>query len=68
MVWLGICFVISNTCDGMSSNGVGLNRETDEKRDEGCCKEGFQLARVKLDRNGKEGREVLSMGNGSINI
>ena len=52
----------------MSSNGVGLNRETDEKRDEGCCKEGFQLARVKLDRNGKEGREVLSMGNGSINV
>ena len=68
MAWLGIWFVISNTCDGMRSNGVGLNRETDEKHDEGCVKEGFQLARVKLDGNGKGGKEALSMRNGSINI
>ena len=52
----------------MRSNGVGLNRETDEKHDEGCVKEGFQLARVKLDGNGKGGKEALSMRNGSINI
>ena len=68
MVWLGMWFVISNTCDCMRSNGVSRNRETDEKHDEGCVKEGFQLARVKLDRNGEGGREALSMGNGSINI
>ena len=68
MACLGIWFGMSNTCDGMWSNGLGLNRENDEKHDEGCVKEGFQLVRVKLDRNGEVRRKALSMGNGSINI
>ena len=31
-------------------------------------KRGFQLARVKFDRDSEEGREALGMGNSSINI
>ena len=30
--------------------------------------EGFQLARVKFDRDGEVGSEALGMGNRSINI
>ena len=52
----------------MWSNGVGQNRETDEEHDEDCVKEGFQLARVRFDREGEGGREALGMRNCSINI
>ena len=34
----------------------------------GFCWRGFQLAKVKLDRYGEGGREVLRMGSCSINI
>ena len=33
-----------------------------------CVGEGFQLARVKVEKNGAECRENLGMGNRSINI
>ena len=49
-------------------NWVGQNRETDEEHDEDCVEGGFQLARVKFDRDGERGRETLGMGKGSINI
>ena len=49
-------------------NWVGQNRETDEEHDEHCVEEGFQLARVKFDRDGVGGREALGLGNRSINI
>ena len=49
-------------------NGVGQNKETDEEHDEYCIKEGFQLARVKHDKDGEEGRKGVGMGNHSINI
>ena len=45
----------------MRLNEVGKNRETDEEHDEDCVDEGFQLARVKFDRDGKEGGETLGM-------
>ena len=38
---------------------VGQNRETDEKYDKEYVEEGFQLPRVKLDRDGEGGREDL---------
>ena len=50
------------------SNGVGQNKETDEKCNENCVEEGFQLARVKLDRDDERAREALSVGNCIINI
>ena len=34
-------------------NWVGQNREIDEEHDEDCVEVGFQLARVKLDRDGE---------------
>ena len=37
-------------------------RATDEEHDEDYVKDGFQLARVKLDMNGKGGREASGMG------
>ena len=46
----------------------GKNGETDEELDENCFEEGFQLARVKLCRNGEGGRKALGMGNCSIHI
>ena len=46
----------------------GQNRETDEEHDEDCVEEGFQLARVKLDKDGEGSKEVLGMGNRSIKI
>ena len=49
-------------------NWIGQNRETDEEHDEDCVEGGFQLARVKFDRDGERGRETLGMGKGSINI
>ena len=68
MGWLGIWFSLFNTCDGVWSNGVGQNRETDKEHDEYCVEEGFQLARVKYDRDGEGGRGVLVVGNCSISI
>ena len=38
----------------MWSNRVVQSRERDEERDEDFVKEGFQLTRVKFDRNGEE--------------
>ena len=32
--------LMSNTCGGLWSNGVGQNRETDEEDDEDCDEEG----------------------------
>ena len=49
-------------------NGIGQNRETDEEHGEDCVKEGFQLARVKLDKDGEGGKEAVGMGNHSITI
>ena len=68
MAWLGIWFGLSNICDDVWWNGVGQNSKTDEKHDEDCVKEVFQLAMVKFDRDGKGGREALSVVNCSINI
>ena len=42
--------------------------ETDEDHDADCVEEEFQLPRVKCDRDGKGGREVLGMENSSVNI
>ena len=52
----------------MLSNGIGQNRETDEENDENCVKKGFQLARVKFDRDGERDWEALGIGSCSINI
>ena len=68
MAWLGIWFNLSNNCDGVWSNGIGQYRETGEECDEACVEEGFQLGRVKYDRDGERGREGLDVGNCSINI
>ena len=68
MAWLGILFGLSNNCDSVWSNGVGQNRETDEEHDEDCIEEGFQLARIKYDRDSEGGREAPFVGNCSINI
>ena len=59
MAWLGIWLSSSNTCDGVWSNGVEQNRETDKEHGKDCVEDGFQLARVKYDMDGEEGREVL---------
>ena len=59
---------VAVNCGDVWSNGVGQNREIDEEHDEDCVEEGFQLGRVKFDRHGEGGREVLGMGNSSINI
>ena len=68
MAWLDTLFNISNTYVSAWSNGVGQNRETDEEHDKYCVEEGFQLARVKFDRDGEGGSEAPGMGNCSINI
>ena len=68
MAWLGIWFGISNSCGSMWSDGVGQNREIDEEDDENCVEEGFQLARVKVDKDVERGTEALGMGNCCINI
>ena len=47
---------------------VGQNRETNKEHDEDCVKEGFHLARLKLDKDGETGREALGIGNHSIKI
>ena len=43
----------------MWSNGVGLNRETDEEHDGNCVEEGFRMARVKFGRDGEGSRKKL---------
>ena len=47
---------------------VGQNSETDEKHDDDSAEEGFQLARVKFDRDDEGSRKALGVGNCSINI
>ena len=61
MAWLSIWFSLCNNCDGEWSNRAGQNREIDEEHDEGCVDEGFQLARVKYDRDGEGDREALGL-------
>ena len=68
LTWFGIWFGISNTCGGVWSNGVWQNRKNDEKHDKDCVKEGFQLARVKFDRDVEGGKEAVGMGNCNISI
>ena len=68
MSCLGIWFSLTNTCDGVWSNGVGQNRETDKEHDKDGVEEGIHLARVKYDRDGEEGRESLVLGNYSIEV
>ena len=46
-MWFGI----SNTCGSVWSYGVGQKRETDEEHDEEYVQEGFQMSRVKFDRD-----------------
>ena len=46
----------------MGLNGVGQNKETDEEHDEDCVEEGFNIARMKFDRDGKGDREAVGMG------
>ena len=66
MAWLGTWFGTSNTC-GVWLNGVGKNRETNQKHNEDCLKEGFRLPRKNFDRDDKGGRETLAMGYCSSN-
>ena len=61
-------YALFNTCDGVWLNWVGQIRETNEEHDENCVVDGFQLTRVKFDRDGEGGREALGMGNCSIII
>ena len=68
MAWLALWFGISNTCIEVWLNDVVRNRKTTEEHDDDCVEEGFQLAMVKLDKDGEERREALVMGNRSINI
>ena len=49
-------------------NGVGQNRETNEKHNEDCVKEGFHLTRVKFEGDGEGDKEALDMGNRNINV
>ena len=63
-IWFGI----PKTCGGTWVNRVEQNREVNDKHDTDSVKEGFQLARVKFDKDGEEGREAPDMEIGSINI
>ena len=67
--WLGLpCSLVYPIIIVTRLNGVGQNMETDEEHDEDCVEEGFQLARVKLDKDGEGSKEALGMGNRSIKI
>ena len=44
------------------------NWKTDKDHDEDCISEGFQLARVEFDRDGKGGRKISGMEYYSCNI
>ena len=45
----------------MWSNGLGQNKETDKEHDEDCSEVGFQLARIKYDRDSEVSREALGV-------
>ena len=49
-------------------NGVGQNRETNEKHNEDCVEEGFHLVRVKFEGDGEGDKVAVNMGNRSINV
>ena len=68
LAWYHTWFGLSNNCDSVWSNWVGQNKETNEEHDEDCIEEGFQLARIKYDRDSEGGRENLGVGNCSVNI
>ena len=68
MTLLGIGFVISIIFGGIWLNRVGQNRETVEEHDEDGVEGEFQMARVKLDRNGEGDRKAPDLRNCSINI
>ena len=50
MSWIDTLLVMSNTCGGAWSNGVGKNREINKEHDED--EKVFEWARVKNDRDG----------------
>ena len=67
--WLGLVYGLVYLILVLASGRIGQEKqETDEEYDEDCVKEGFQLARVKFDRDGETGREALGMRNCSINL
>ena len=68
MDWLDICFGLFNTCGGVWLNWVGKIIEANEEHDENCVEEGFQLTRVKFERDGEGGRKAVGMGNCCIII
>ena len=67
--WLGLVYGLVYLTLVLPCGRIGQEKqETDEEYDEDCVKEGFQLARVKFDRDGERGREALGMRNCSINL
>ena len=68
MAWLHTWFDISNTYDKAWSIGVGQKRKIDKKHDKYCVEEGFQLARVKLNKDGEGCSKAPRLRNFSINI
>ena len=68
LTWHEIWFGIYISSGGVWLNGIRQNRETDEEHDEDCLKEGFQIARVKFDRDVQGEREALGIRKCSINI
>ena len=60
--------IYPNTYGSEWSNEIRQNRETDEDHNKYCVEEGFQLGRVKLDRDGDWGSEAPGVGRCSINI
>ena len=63
----GLIYLIIMLAVGWS-NRVGHNRETDEEHDKNCVEEGFQFARVKLDRDGQGCSDAPGVGSCSFNI
>ena len=68
MAWLDTWFDISNNYVSAWSNRVGQNRETGGEQDKNCVEEGFQLARVKFDRDGEGCSDAPGVGSCSSNI
>ena len=63
MVWY------TNICGSGHVVELGrTKRETNEDRDEDCVEEGFQLVRVKFDRNGEGRHGTCRFGESCINI
>ena len=60
--------IYPNTYGSAWSKEVRQNRETDEEHNKCCVEKGFQLSRVKLDRDGEGGSEAPGVGRCSINI